>query len=374
MNEAPFPEEAGLSTEVSFGIIKLIDQTTERRSPMAKLYVGLDLGSRFFEQVAMRLNGEVVTRGRYQTSEANLRQAVSELKGEIHVHMEAGELAGWVREIIKPYVKTVTISHARDNAWIAKDPNKRDSIDAFKLADLLRMNRVRPVYYSDDPARRNFKQLVQHYGDLTAHQVALKAMIKSRFRAQGVIVHNSSLFTEKGFKQALTRVGTPEIRGTILQLYKVLAHTLEAREQAQADMIKASRKFPEVKLLDGVPGIGPIGAARFSAYVQTPHRFSNKRKLWRYCRLGISYRSSDGKPLSYPKLDRAGCGPLKDVARKAFHGALRTKDDNQFKRAYERALASTHNQTHARLTVMRKIVSVLRAMWLTNSPYQDELG
>jgi hypothetical protein len=62
------------------------------------------------------------------------------------------------------------------------------------------------------------------------------------------------------------------------------------------------------------------------------------------------------------------------VARKAFQAALRTKDDNQFKRAYEQALASTHNQTHARLTVMRKIVSVLRAMWLTNSPYQDELG
>lgn len=237
------------------------------------------------------------------------------------------------------------------------------------------MKRVHPVYYPDDRARRDFKQLVQHYDDLTAQQVALKAMIKSRFRTQGVIVHNSSPFTEKGFKQTLARVTAAEIRGAILQLYRVLAHTLEVREQARAVMLKASRKFPEVKLFqEGVPGIGPIGAARFSAYVQTPHRFSNKRKLWRYCRLGISYRSSDGKLLSHPKLDRAGCGLLKDVARKAFQGALQSKTDNQFKRAYEQALASTHDKTHARLTVMRKIVSVLRAMWLTNSPYQDELG
>src|SRR5688572_665452 len=341
---------------------------------MARFSVGLDLGSRNIEQTVMRLNGKVVEKRRFPTSEINLRQAFEGLKGEIHVHMEAGELAPWVREIIRPYCKSITISHARDNAWIAKDPNKRDRIDASKLADLLRMNRVHPVYYADDPVRRDFKQLVQHYNDLTAQEVALKARIQSRLRTQGVIIHNAAPFTEKGCKEVLARVPSAEMRGSIQQLYKVLAHTLEVRGQAYDAMIKAGRRFREIKLFQDVPGIGPIGAARFSAYVQTPHRFSNKRKLWRYCRLGICYRSSDGKMLSHPKLDIAGCGLLKDVARKAFEVAVHSKEDNQFKRAYERALASTHDKTHARLTVMRKIVSVLRAMWLTDSPYQDELG
>jgi transposase len=323
----------------------------------------------------MRLNGTLISKRRFATSESNLRAAFAELSGEIHVHLEAGELAAWTREVVKPYAKSITVSHARDNAWIAKDPNKDDSVDAFKLADLLRMNRVHPVYYSDDRKRRDFKQLVQHYGDLTAQEVALKAQIKSRLRTQGVIVHKAAPFTEKGCKRVLARVSSAEIRAAIRQLYKLLAHTLEVREQAYKAMSKAGRQFAEIKLFqEGVPGIGPIGAARFSAYVQTPHRFSNKRKLWRYCRLGISYRSSDGKPLSYPRLDRAGCGPLKDVIRKAFEVAVNSKDDNQFKRAYEKALASTHDKTHARLTVMRKIVSVLRAMWLTHSPYKDELG
>ena len=98
------------------------------------------------------------------------------------------------------------------------------------------------------------------------------------------------------------------------------------------------------------------------------------RKLWRYCRLGVSRRSSDGKPLSRPRLDPAGCGRLKDVTRKAFDAALRRKDDNLFKRAYERSLASTYNKTHARLSVQRKIVSVLRAMWLHMTPYRDASG
>lgn len=117
-----------------------------------------------------------------------------------------------------------------------------------------------------------------------------------------------------------------------------------------------------------------IGAARFAAYIQTPHRFSSKRKLWRYCRLGITERSSDGKRLGPRRLDRTGLGCLKDVSRKAFMGALRTRSDNAFKRSYQQTLARTHNATHARLTTQRKILAVLRAMWKGGTVYQDNKG
>jgi hypothetical protein len=46
---------------------------------------------------------------------------------------------------------------------------------------------------------------------------------------------------------------------------------------------------------------------------------------------------------------------------------------SRFKRTYQRALETTHDKTHARLTVQRKIVSTLRAMWLRRTPYCDEL-
>jgi len=113
-----------------------------------------------------------------------------------------------------------------------------------------------------------------------------------------------------------------------------------------------------------------ITACRFVAYVQTPHRFSNKRKLWRFCRLGITRRESNGKRLAHPRLDSAGVGSLKDVSRKVFEAARRTKKDNSFKRAFEYALLNTKNAVHARLSTQRKILSTLRAMWLSMQPYQ----
>jgi transposase len=341
---------------------------------METVYVGLDLGSSSFQQVAIKTDGSLKVNRSFTTSEANLRLAFADQRGEIHVHLEAGELAPWAAAVIMPLVTRVVCSHPKDNAWIAKDADKCDRVDAFKLAELLRLNRFKEVHYAPDQPRRNFKQLVQHYDELTGQQARLKTKIKARLRMQGVMVTGERPFSSKGRKEVLARVESRDLRTAIKQLYEVLDQSVAAQEQARLLMLRAAQAFPEIKLLRTVPGIGPIGACRFSAYIHTPNRFSSKRKLWKYCRLSVSHRSSNGKPLRRPRLDRSGCGRLKDVSRKAFDVAVRSRQDNGFKRTYQRALETTHDKTHARLTVQRKIVSTLRAMWITRTTYCDELS
>ena len=341
---------------------------------METVYVGLDLGSSTFQQVVIKTDGSIKENRSFTTSEANLRAAFADLRGEIHVHLEAGELAPWAASIIAPLVTRVVCSHPQSNAWIAKDADKCDRIDGYKLAELLRLNRFKEVRYAPDQPRRNFKQLVQHYDELTAQQARLKTKIKARLRLQGVIVRGERLFSATGRQPVLAQVESAQVRTTISQLYAVLDQSVTTQTEARLLMLCAAQAFPEIKLLRTAPGVGPIGACRFSAYIHTPQRFSSKRKLWKYCRLSVSHRSSNGKPLRRPRLDRCGCGRLKDVSRKAFDVAIRSRQDNGFKRAYQRTLETTHDATHARLTVQRKIVSTLRAMWLTMTPYADDLS
>ena len=104
---------------------------------MSIVYVGLDLGSSSFQQVAIKTDGSIKVNRDFSTSEANLVKGFSDLKGEIHVHLEAGELAPWAISIIAPLVTRVVCSHPKDNAWIAKDADKCDRIDAYKLARLI---------------------------------------------------------------------------------------------------------------------------------------------------------------------------------------------------------------------------------------------
>ena len=69
---------------------------------METVYVGLDLGSSSFQQVAIRADGSMMVNRSFTTSEANLSKAFSDQGGEIHVHLEAGELAPWATSVIAP--------------------------------------------------------------------------------------------------------------------------------------------------------------------------------------------------------------------------------------------------------------------------------
>jgi hypothetical protein len=51
---------------------------------MNQVYVGVDLGSSAFQQVAMKTDGSVRVNRDFRTSEANLIKAFTDLKGELH--------------------------------------------------------------------------------------------------------------------------------------------------------------------------------------------------------------------------------------------------------------------------------------------------
>ncbi len=335
------------------------------------IYVGLDLGSSRCQQTVLEADGAFRFSRVIPTGEQHLRNAFAKLGTDVRVHLEAGELSEWAHSVIQPLVASVTVSHPRDLAWIAKDANKTDAVDARKLAELLRLNRVHPVYCQTDQRRRIFKQLVAHYEQMSRDQARLKSKIKARLRTLGVIRKEARLFTTEGQAALLAELADQSVRQMFAQSFAVLDQMLNALKQAKAAMLDASSQFPEVELLQTAPGVGIVTACQFVAYVQTPLRFSNKRKLWRYARLGITRRESNGKRLAHPRLDSSGLGSLKDVSRKVFEAARRTKSDNLFKRAFEQSLLNTKNAVHARLSTQRKILAVLRAMWLKRQPFRD---
>jgi transposase len=294
------------------------------------------------------------------------------LEGDISVHLEAGELSAWAAGIIRTLVNRVVVSHPRTLAWIARDPLKTDKRDAAKLAELLRLGRVHEVYCETDNKRQVFKHLVVHYEMMSREQARQKSKIKARLRTLGIIRKDSGVFGADGQSELFSILENPSINKMIGQMFAVLNQMVDMQAEARHAMLTAAKQFPEVALLEAVPGVGPITACRFVGYVQTPKRFSNKRKFWRYCRLGITRRESNGKRLSHPRLDNAGNGSLKDVSRKVFEAARRTRADNSFKQAYEQSLANTKSEVHARLSTQRKILATMRAMWLSMKPYTDD--
>jgi len=136
---------------------------------------------------------------------------------------------------------------------------------------------------------------------------------------------------------------------------------------------RLGRKYPEIQEFRKIPGVAEVGSLTFDAYIQTPDRFTRKQTLWRYCRLGVTDRSSDGKPLGFKRLDKAGNGELKSMSYHAFMAAMRVKRDNEVRRFFEASLKRTHSATKSRLNTQRKILSVMHGIWRKKEGYRSEL-
>jgi transposase len=179
------------------------------------------------------------------------------------------------------------------------------------------------------------------------------------------------LYTKEGRDAYLVQVREAAVSRQLLRLYRVLDETERMEAASLKDAKQLGRKYPEVQAFKKIPGVGDILALVFDAFVQTPERFATKRKLWRYCQLGIQDRSSDGKPLGYKRLDRSGVSALKAMSFRAFRSAMHGQ--NEVKEFYRQSLQRTGNPKHARLNTQRKILATMYGMWKTGEPYRPNL-
>ena len=142
-----------------------------------------------------------------------------------------------------------------------------------------------------------------------------------------------------------------------------------------------SQKHSATRLLRRVPHIGPIRAALWIAFIQTPHRFRTKRQLWTYSGLAIETR--DSGEYSYGK------GQLQRAKRHSNVRGLNKNHNHDLKylfkstpRAsccagplqdfYAARVARGIKPDMARLTLARKIAAITLTVWKKGERFDAE--
>jgi transposase len=340
-----------------------------------KVYLAIDAHARHCVLGTMDAHGQFQRSWRFETSEKELITHVESVQGGTKIlTVEEGPLAYWISRTLTPFVHEILIADPRETPLISRNARKGDKVDVRCLCRLLRMGELKAVYHPADDKRAIFKAAVQQYLDLRNHQVRLKHKIKAKYRTWGVHnVDGMSVYGPRKRGLYLTQIRSSAIRHQLERLYTVLDLTIAEQSVALCEAKRLGRSFPELTEFIKMPGVGPIGALIFDAYVQTPHRFRKKSQLYSYCQLSIMDRSSDGKPLAHKRLDRVGNSELKAMSYRAFLTALYAKSDNEVKRYYLRALSKINNHTRARLSTQRKIISVMHGVWRRKEEYRPEL-
>src|SRR6266700_4539458 len=124
-------------------------------------YIGLDVHQATISVAVMDGRGKIVMESILETKAATLLEFLAGLRGSLSVTFEEGTWAAWLHDLLKPHVQKVVVCNPRKTALL-KHGNKSDRIDARKLADLLRLNDLEPVYHGQTGVRM-LRELARSY-------------------------------------------------------------------------------------------------------------------------------------------------------------------------------------------------------------------
>jgi transposase len=334
-------------------------------------YIGMDVHRESISIAVMNSTGKIVLECVIETKASLILQFIDGLRGELHVTFEEGTWAAWLYDLLKPHVTRLVVCDPRKNASM-KQGNKSDKIDARRLAELLRLDHLNPVYHGEH-GLRSLKELVRSYLTITKDLGRVMSRVKAIYRSWGIACTGKQVYAPRHRDEWLGKIGEPGVRRRAEFYYQQLDALRSLRQEVRRELLAESKKHQAWKLLCQIPSIGPIRAAVLLGILQTPHRFRTKRQLWTFGGLGIeTYSSADHryvegqlqrskKPSSIRGLNENCNHDLKNLLKGA--AIIASTKPGPFQEFYTALLAKGIRPEMARLTLARKIATIVLIVW-----------
>ncbi|MCB9780549.1 MAG: transposase [Alphaproteobacteria bacterium] len=329
---------------------------------------------------AQERTGAVVGEGLVPTAARPLQAVAARLRGEVHVVFEEGPLSTWLVEVFTPHVDSVVSCDPRRNHAFSSG-QKSDRSDARWLCDLSRAGLVSPVYKGCE-AVADLRELVALHTVTVQEVTRTKNRIKAIFRSRGIATPGARVFDPTERASWLAQLPGAGRRHRAAVLLATLDHLDDHARGAWQAMVLEARRHDAFALLQTVPGIGPVRAARLIAWLVSPHRFRSRRQLWAYAGLAVVHRTSGEWTVRDGELVRARA-PRPVGLNRNHHPGLK----HLFKGAGVEAvhtggwapiaqyhLARGLAPNLVRITIARRIAAICLSIWKRGVPYNPDLA
>jgi transposase len=334
-------------------------------------YIGMDVHKESISIAVRNAAGKIVMESVIETKASMILQFFDGLRGDLHVTFEEGTWAAWLHDLLKPHVAKLVVCDPRRNALL-QDGNQNDRVDARKLSDLLYMNKLNAVHHGDH-GLRTLKELGRSYLTMTRDQSRVMSRIKAIYRSWAIPCSGKQVYGSRHRAEWLGKIPEPGVHRRAEWYYQQLDALRALRQEVRRDLLAESKKHKIWKRLCEIPSIGPIRAAELLGILQTPHRFRTKRQLWTYCGLAVVTSSSADHEVDNGQLRRRkkrketrglneNCNhDLKNL----FKGAavVASIKPGPFAEFYAALLAKGMRPEMARLTLARKIATIVLIVW-----------
>jgi transposase len=256
----------------------------------SRKYIGMDVHKESISIAVRNDAGKIVMECVIETKASMILDFIDGLRGDLQVTFEEGTWAAWLYDLLKPHVTKLVVCDPRKNASM-REGSQSDKIDARRLAELLRLNHLSPVYHGEH-GLRSLKELVRSYLTITKDLGRVMSRVKAIYRSWGIPCTGKQVYARRHRAEWLGKITEPGVRRRAEFYYQQLDGLRILRQEVRRELLSESKKHKAWKRLCQIPSIGPIRSAELLGILQTPHRFRTKRQLWTYSGFGIETQSS----------------------------------------------------------------------------------
>ena len=236
------------------------------------------------------------------------------------VVIEAGPMAGWVKDLCDSKGVKLRVLNTSDEPWRWRMVKKKtDRRDAHKLCTLTVMNQGSAVHVPKHDVRQ-WRQLIFYRDTLVCEMTAIKNRVRALLLQEDLRLPSGKRAWKnedyRKLKELATELescdGDELWRGMVKLELGRLDQLIQQVEVVEAKLNAMARKDERVNRLQQVPGVGVRTAELVVAMIDDPRRFGRGREVSSYAGL-VPKKFSSGKSDRDGRISRCGNGLLRKL-------------------------------------------------------------
>ena len=332
--------------------------------------IGLDLGDKWSEYVALDAEGRRVGAGRVRSTADGFAK-LSALHDGAFVVMETGTHSPWAAAQFGTWGHRVAVANSSELALVTASVRKSDRRDAEILARLGRadVELLHPV-----AQRKPETQLLLSKLRARRTMVRSRTMLVNSVRgtAKSLGTRTAPCSADSFHRKALAWA-SPELRDAVKFEMAAIAALTEQILLADAELEALAASMPAVAAMRQVPGVGLLIALTFALTIEDPTRFARRADAAAYFGLAPGRRQSGERD---PKMGitKRGNAEARSLLVQGAHYVLGAHGPDCALRRWGLALERTKGKRTAIVATARKLAVLMLALWATGERYDPMRG
>ncbi len=334
-------------------------------------YVGIDLGKREYTMAIIGLNGKMnIHTGK--TNDQGRASLYRLLEKRDKIALEAGNLAFiFAKEIMEKVGSEVRVLNAAKLPFIWDAPTKTDKEDAMKLAHLVEERRDEKLPIVPLPSEKELgrRKLLADHGREMRNRTMYLNTLHAIFVHQGhTTVVKKHLATSARREEAVKLLSGYEKEEAEWLLKYIDLHEQRIKELKER-MGKEAKEDEDMKVLQSIPGVGPVIAYAFVAHVGDGSRFHKGAQVSNY--IGFVPRLDySGTIQRQGHISKRGNGYLRGLIVQAAWSLVRSKEKSTLKTRYNYYTLQGTSKKKTIVSIARKMTELMYSIVKSKTPYE----